>query len=125
MDRAQKHIAVNRSVWHREVGTTKTEQSERLVAINDELREIFAGPLEVEGSPIGGYILAGRKKPSGHPRQLGETHNRSRPRKVFGLRRIKKPITRLLPVISSSGMSLFRNGTAGIRCADSLARRYA
>jgi integrase len=60
-NRVEKHIAVNRSVWHREVGTTKTEQSERFVAVNDELREILLDLWKVKGSPIGGYILAGRK----------------------------------------------------------------
>ncbi len=63
-NRAEKHIAVNRSVWHREVGTTKTEQSERFVAVNDELREILLDLWKSKGSPIGGYILAGRKN---HP----------------------------------------------------------
>jgi integrase len=60
-NRAEKHIAVNRSVWHREVGTTKTEQSERFVTVNDELREILLDLWKAKGSPIGGYILAGRK----------------------------------------------------------------
>jgi integrase len=60
-NRVEKHIAVNRSVWHREVGTTKTEQSERFVAVKDELREILLDLWKTQGSPIGGYILAGRK----------------------------------------------------------------
>jgi integrase len=60
-NRVEKHIAVNRSVWHREVGTTKTEQSERFVAVNDELREILLDLWKTQGSPIGGYILARRK----------------------------------------------------------------
>jgi len=115
---------VNRSVWHREVGTTKTEQSERLVAINDELREILLDLWKSKGSPIGGYILAGRKN---HPVILDNLAKRIIVPALESVRSAanQKPITRLLPVISSSGMSLFRNGTAGIRCADSLARRYA
>lgn len=60
-NRAEKHIAVNRSVWHREVGTTKTEQSVRFVAVTDELREILLDLWKAKGSPISGYILAGRK----------------------------------------------------------------
>jgi integrase len=60
-DRAEKHIAVNRSVWHREVGTTKTEQSERFVSVNDELRAILLDLWNANGLPIRGYILAGRK----------------------------------------------------------------
>jgi integrase len=60
-NRIEKHLAVNRSVWRREVGTTKTEQSERFVTVNDELREILLDLWKAKGSPIGGYILAGRK----------------------------------------------------------------
>jgi len=60
-NRAEKHIAVNRSVWHREVGTTKTVQSVRFVAVTDELREILLDLWNAKGCPISGYILAGRK----------------------------------------------------------------
>ena len=60
-DRAKQHIAVRRAVWHRVVGTTKTEQSERFVAVPDELREILLDLWKAQGSPIAGYILAGRK----------------------------------------------------------------
>jgi integrase len=60
-NRTEKHLAVNRSVWHREVGTTKTEQSERFVTVNDELREILLDLWNAKGSPISGYILGGRK----------------------------------------------------------------
>jgi integrase len=60
-DRAKQHIAVKRSVWHGIVGTTKTEQSERFVAVTDELREILLVFWKAQGSPISGYILAGRK----------------------------------------------------------------
>jgi integrase len=60
-DRAKQHIAVRRGVWHRIVGTTKTEQSERFVAVSDELREILLDLWKSQGSPISGYILAGRK----------------------------------------------------------------
>jgi len=61
-NRAEKHIAVNRSVWHREVGTTKTEQSERFVTVTDELREVLLDLWKAQGSPLGGYILAGGRK---------------------------------------------------------------
>jgi hypothetical protein len=60
-NRAENHIAVNRFVWHREVGTTKTEQSERFVTITDELRELLLDLWKAKGLPIGGYIVAGRK----------------------------------------------------------------
>jgi integrase len=61
-DRAKQHIAVRRGVWHRIVGTTKTEQSERFVTVSDELREILLDLWEAQGSPISGYILAGPRK---------------------------------------------------------------
>ena len=61
-DRAKQHIAVKRGVWHRIVGTTKTEQSERFVAVSDELREILLDAWKAQGSPISGYILAGPRK---------------------------------------------------------------
>lgn len=61
-DRGEQHIAVRRGVWHRVVGSTKTEQSERFVAVADELREILLDLWRAQGSPISGYILAGRRK---------------------------------------------------------------
>jgi integrase len=61
-DRTKQHIAARRGVWHRIVGTTKTEQSERFVAVSDELREILLDLLKAQGSPISGYILAGPRK---------------------------------------------------------------
>jgi integrase len=60
-DRAKKHIAIRRSVWHKEVGTTKTEQSERFVTVTEELREILLELWNGQGMPLGGYILAGLK----------------------------------------------------------------
>lgn len=70
-NRAEKHIAVNRSVWHRQIGTPKTEQSERFVAVSDELREILLDLWKEQGSPIRGYILAGvrrsKKAQTDHP----------------------------------------------------------
>ena len=48
-DRANKHIAIRRAVWHKEVGTTKTEQSERFVTVTEELRG-STGPLERPGN---------------------------------------------------------------------------
>ena len=61
-DRAKQHISVRRGVWHRIVGTTKTEQSERFVTVSDELREILMDLWKAQGSPISGYILAGPRK---------------------------------------------------------------
>src|SRR5581483_2605849 len=60
-DRAEKHIAIKRAVWHTIVGTTKTEQSERFVAVTEELREILMDLWKAQEMPIGGYILAGEQ----------------------------------------------------------------
>jgi len=60
-DRVKQHIAIRRAVWHRVIGSTKTEQSERFVAVTEELREILVDLWKTQGSPLGGYILAGRK----------------------------------------------------------------
>jgi len=60
-DRKKKHIAVRRAVWHRIVGDTKTPQSVRFVTVKDDLREILLVLWRSQGSPLGGYILAGRK----------------------------------------------------------------
>ena len=60
-NREQQHIAVQRGVWHRIVGDTKTRQSVRFVTVTAELREILLDLWRVQGSPFGGYILAGRK----------------------------------------------------------------
>jgi len=73
-DRAKQHIAVKRAVWHKHVGTTKTEQSERFVAVTDELREILLDLWRAQGSPISGYVLAGRK---GQPIVLDNMSKRS------------------------------------------------
>ena len=61
-NRIEKHIAVNRSVWHREIGTTKTEQSQRFVTVNDELREVLLQLWQDRGCPISGFVLAGERK---------------------------------------------------------------
>jgi integrase len=60
-DRVEKHIHVCRSIWHREEGTTKTDRSVRFVHVSDKLRELLLDLWNSKGSPIGGYILAGRK----------------------------------------------------------------
>ena len=60
-NREQQHIAVQRGVWHRIVGDTKTRQSVRFVTVTPELREILLDLWKVQGSPLRGYILAGRK----------------------------------------------------------------
>jgi len=49
-------------VWHRIIGSTKTEQGERFVTVSDELREILLDLWKAQGSPISGYILAGPRK---------------------------------------------------------------
>lgn len=61
-DRAKQQIHVRRGVWHRHVGTTKTEQSERFVAVSDELRDILLNLWNARKCPMGGYILAGPRK---------------------------------------------------------------
>jgi len=58
-DREQQHIAVKRGVWRRIVGDTKTLQSIRFVTVTSELREILLALWNAQGSPLGGYILAG------------------------------------------------------------------
>jgi integrase len=71
-DRAEQHIAINRSVWHREIGTPKTEKSTGLVAVDEQLHGILLDLWNARGCPIGGYILAGTRKTkkngtNGHP----------------------------------------------------------
>jgi integrase len=61
-DRAKRHLAVNRSVWHREVGTPKTEHSVRFVTVTDDLRVILLDLWNAQGCPISGYILTGIRK---------------------------------------------------------------
>jgi integrase len=73
-NRAEQHIAVNRGVWHRIVGDTKTPQSIRFVTVTAELREILLALWKVQGSPIAGYILAG---PKGQPVILDNLAKRS------------------------------------------------
>jgi hypothetical protein len=41
--------------------TPKTDPSLRFVAVTDEFREILLALWKKQGSPLGGYILAGRK----------------------------------------------------------------
>jgi integrase len=60
-NRVEQHIAIRRAVWHKVVGSTKTKQSERFVTVTDELREILLALWNAQGSPLGGYIFAGRK----------------------------------------------------------------
>src|SRR5262249_51856678 len=61
-DRRAQHIAVNRSIWHREVTSPKTEKSVRLVPVEDVLREILLDLWDAQGCPISGYVLAGIRK---------------------------------------------------------------
>jgi integrase len=61
-DRAAQHIAVNRSVWHGVVGSTKTEQSIRFVTVTEELRTILLDLWNAQHCPIKGYVLAGERK---------------------------------------------------------------
>ena len=48
-------------MWHRVVGSTKTEQSERYVTVTEELRDILQDLWKEKRMPIGGYILAGQQ----------------------------------------------------------------
>lgn len=73
-NRAEEHIAVQRGVWHRIVGDTKTRQSVRFVTVTSELREILLALWNSQGSPLGGYILAGLK---GQPINLDNMAKRS------------------------------------------------
>jgi len=57
-DRTREQIAVKRSIWHTIEGTTKTPQSNRFVAVTEELRGILLELWKTQGSPLGGYILA-------------------------------------------------------------------
>lgn len=61
-DRAKQHIHVRRAVWHKHVGTTKTEQSDRFITVTDELRDILLDLWNDKHCPLGGYILAGPRK---------------------------------------------------------------
>lgn len=56
-DRTAAQIKVARSVWHAVEGTTKTKQSERFVAVTDELRSVLLKLWKEQDSPISGYIL--------------------------------------------------------------------
>ena len=69
-----EQIKIVRSVWHAIEGTTKTLQSERFVAVSAELREILLALWKAQGSPAGGYILAGRR---GRPSNLDNMAKRS------------------------------------------------
>lgn len=58
-NRAKAQIHVTRSVWHAVEGTTKTEQSNRYVAVaKEELRPILSALWNAQDCPISGYILA-------------------------------------------------------------------
>lgn len=61
-DRAKQQIHVRRGVWHKHVGTTKTEQSERFITVTDELRDILLNLWNAQKCPMDGYILAGPRK---------------------------------------------------------------
>jgi len=60
-DRAEQHIHVRRSIWHREEGEPKTQGSIRFVAVTDELRGILLELWNAKNCPMGGFIFAGRK----------------------------------------------------------------
>jgi integrase len=51
-DRANQHIWVNRSVWHREVTTPKTKKSVRPVDVDDQLRGILLDLWNTQGCPL-------------------------------------------------------------------------
>lgn len=56
-NRNEAHIKVARSVWHAIEGTTKTEKSNRYVAVTDELRAVLWQLWNSQLCPISGYIL--------------------------------------------------------------------
>ncbi len=63
-NRVEQHIAIRRAVWHKVVGSTKTRQSERFVTVTERTAGDSPRLLEcarLQGSPLGGYIFAGRK----------------------------------------------------------------
>jgi integrase len=72
-NREQQHIAIQRGVWHRIVGDTKTLRSIRFVTVTSELPEILLTLWYSQGSLLGGYILAGQK---GRPILLDNVSNR-------------------------------------------------
>ena len=73
-DRLKEQIKIARSVWHTVEGSTKTRQRERYVAVSGELREVLLALWKTQGSPVGGYILAGRR---GKPANLDNMAKRS------------------------------------------------
>jgi integrase len=73
-DRVREQIAVRRAVWRRIVGTPKTPQSVRLLAVSGGLRELLLALWKEQNSPISGYILAG---PSGRPITLDNLAKRT------------------------------------------------
>jgi len=83
-DRVNEQIKVTRSVWHAVEGSTKTLQSERFVAVSGELREVLLALWKVQGSPLDGYILRGRR---GRPVNLDTMAKRTIRRRLekFGL----------------------------------------
>jgi integrase len=77
-DRVKQQIAVTRAVWRTIEGTPKTPQSVRLLAVSGELREVLLALWKKRESPLGGYILVGRK---GRPINLDNMARRTiRPR---------------------------------------------
>ena len=77
-DRVKQQIAVSRAVWQAIVGTPKTSQSSRFLAVSPELREVLLALWKKRESPIHGYILAGAK---GRPVNLDNLAKRTiRPR---------------------------------------------
>ena len=60
-NRADEEMHIRRSIWHRHEGSPKTAQSVGLVAVSAELREILLALWCKQGSPLDGYILAGKK----------------------------------------------------------------
>jgi integrase len=60
-DRTEQHLHVRRSIWHREEGEPKTENSIRFVTVTDELRGILLDLWNVKNCPMGAFIFAGRK----------------------------------------------------------------
>ena len=50
-------MRIERSVWHTQIGETKTEQSARFAAVSPELRAILLDLWNAQRCPVDGFIL--------------------------------------------------------------------
>jgi integrase len=118
-NRTAVQIRVERSVWHAIEGTTKTKQSNRFVAVTDELREILLALWKSQGSPIDGYILARSKG------RCANLDNMAKRLIVPTLSRcaVCKKAETDTRVISFGATKLYPFGRDGTRCGGSTAPR--